>query len=221
MFLLSAENVSKIYRAGTRQEVRAVDDVSLSVGQGGCVLLTGPSGSGKTTLLALLGALARPTAGRVTLQGRDLAGASDVELARARRRLGFVFQNFSLLPRLPVWENVTYGLIPRGVTRDARLRLAEEQLERLGLASKLGERPEVLSGGEQQRVAVARALVTNPEILMADEPTSNLDQRSAEELIALFGRLHSEGHTLIVATHDPRFEPLATEVFRMDRGRLV
>jgi putative ABC transport system ATP-binding protein len=221
MTLIETQQVCRFFRAGTRDEIRAVEDVSLSIPGGEFVVLSGRSGSGKTTLLALLGALARPTSGKVLFEGRDLSGKSDVELARVRRGLGFVFQNFSLLPRLAVWENVTYGLVPRGVSRSHRYELARQGLERFGLGGRMGERPESLSGGEQQRVAVARALVSQPPVLLADEPTSNLDQRAGEDLIAILRELHAAGQTLIVATHDPALAALATRAFHIDRGRLV
>jgi len=218
--LVRVDHVCRYYRAGTPREVRAVDDVCLSIAPGDFVGLTGHSGSGKSTLLGLLGALDRPTSGKVLFQNRDLAGASDVELARSRRRIGFVFQSFLLLPRMPVWESVTYAMIPSGVPRRERRAVAERWFERLGIADKLDRRPDELSGGEQQRVVVARALVSNPLLLLADEPTSNLDRRSAADLIALLGELNREGLAVVVATHDPNVLTLATRTFIMDHGRL-
>ncbi len=220
MVILEARDVCKHYHAGARAEVRALDGVSLQIGRGSLAALTGPSGSGKTTLLALLGALERPTRGQVLFAGTDLAACSDAERARARRRLGFVFQNFSLIPGLPVWENVTYPLVPRGVGRRERLRLAGELLGRLGLASRLTARPEELSGGEQQRVAVARALVVRPEVILADEPTSNLDQASAAEVVGILRETHAGGTTVVLATHDPQLVGLATNVYELDTGKL-
>jgi putative ABC transport system ATP-binding protein len=219
--VLEARAVSKVYRAGTPAEVRAVEGVSLAVAAGSFTLLTGPSGSGKTTLLALLGALDRPTAGRVFFRGRDLHDCSDVELARVRRRLGFVFQDFALIPELSAWENVTYPLIPRGVRRAERYRLAGEALARLGLPGRLGARPAELSGGEQQRVALARALVGRPEALLADEPTSNLDERSGDAVLALLRQAHAEGTTVVLASHDGRARALATAVYALEGGRLT
>jgi putative ABC transport system ATP-binding protein len=220
MSLFEACNVCKYFRRGTAAEVRALDDVSLALPQGSFTLLTGPSGSGKTTLLALLGALDRPSAGHICFAGQDLARLSDVGLARVRRRLGFVFQDFSLIPGLPVWENITYPLIPRGRGPAARYETACLLLARLRLADKLTARPKELSGGELQRVAVARALAGQPEVLLADEPTSNLDPAAAGELVALLQGIHAEGKTVIVSSHDPQLVSLATQVCRLEAGRL-
>src|SRR5207244_3954545 len=157
----------------------ALQDISLIVRRGTFVALTGPSGSGKTTLLALLGALERPSRGQVLFDGRPLGALSDVALARLRRRLGFIFQDFALIPNLPAWANITYPLIPRGIGSARRRQIASELLSRLGIADKFAASPECLSGGEQQRLAVARALAGAPDVLLADEPTSNLDPMTA------------------------------------------
>ena len=218
---LEADQLSKQYRAGTDDEVRAIDGVSLSIPAGVFAALVGPSGSGKTTLLALLGALDRPTGGSVRFGDRRLDECSDVELARLRRRMGFVFQSFSLIPRLPIWENITYPLIPRGRSTAQRRQVAGEALERLGLSAKLDSPPEELSGGEQQRAAVARALVGDPDVLFADEPTSNLDRLAAAGLVAVFREIQQGGTTLVVSTHDPDLIELASVVFELDQGRLV
>jgi putative ABC transport system ATP-binding protein len=220
MVLLETRAVCKYFKQRTPNEVRAVDEVSLAIEPRQFVLLTGPSGSGKTTLLALLGALERPTRGAVLFEGRDLAGCFDAELARVRRRMGFVFQNFSLLGGLPVWENITYPLIPRGVRAPRRRELAGELLARLGMAEKFHARADELSGGEQQRVAVARALAGEPTVLLADEPTSNLDSAAGEALMALFQQIHQQGTTLILSSHDPRMTALATVGYRLEAGRL-
>jgi putative ABC transport system ATP-binding protein len=218
--ILEARNLSRSYRRGPA-EVRALADVSLAIPAGSFAALTGPSGSGKTTLLALLGALDRATGGAVLFAGWDLSAHSDVGLARVRRRVGFVAQDFALIPGLTAWENVAYPLIPRGVRRTERRRLAADLLARLGLADRLMTRPRELSGGEQQRVAVARALAGHPEVLLADEPTSNLDERSAEAVIDLFRELHGEGRTIVVASHDPRLTTLATTAWALAAGQLV
>jgi putative ABC transport system ATP-binding protein len=183
--------------------------------------LTGPSGSGKSTLLALLGALDRPTTGEIRLGGRSLAKMSDIGLAGIRRRWGFLFQGFALLPRLSVWENVSYPLIPLGVSRAKRLSAARRMLEPLGLAERQFDPAAVLSGGEQQRVALARALINTPDALFADEPTNQLDERSADAVLDAFRNLLAAGRTLIVATHDPRLLALATHVGEMTAGRLT
>jgi ABC-type lipoprotein export system ATPase subunit len=218
--LLEARGLCMVYRPGSAAEVRALGDVSLSVEEGSFTVLTGPSGSGKTTLLALLGALDRPTRGEVVFRGRALAGLSDAERARVRRRMGFVFQDFSLIGGLSVWENVTYPLIPRGLRRAERFERARALLARLGMADQLFKRPKELSGGEQQRVAVARALAGRPEVLLADEPTSQLDPQTAGELLAIFREVHAEGKTVILSSHDPILVGLGTRVFELERGRL-
>ena len=219
--LLEAESLSRIYHPGTSSEVRALSDVSLVIPAAGYVVLAGPSGSGKTTLLSLLGALDRPTAGHVRFADRNLEECSDVELARQRRRMGFVFQDFSLIPRLPVWENITYPQIPRGLSAAKRRQAAEEVLSRLGLSAKADVPPEELSGGEQQRAAVARALIGDPEVIFADEPTSNLDRKAAAELAAILQEINAGGTTLVVSTHDTLLAGSASLVFTLEDGRLV
>ena len=219
--ILEAESLSRVYHPGTSSEVRARNGVSLVIPGGGYVVLAGPSGSGKTTLLSLLGALDRPTSGHVKFSDRKLDECSDVELARQRRRMGFVFQNFSLIPRLPVWENITYPQIPRGLSAAKRRQAADGVLSRLGLAAKADVPPEELSGGEQQRVAVARALIGDPEVIFADEPTSNLDRRAATELAAILQEINAGGTTLVVSTHDTLLAESASLVFTLEDGRLV
>jgi putative ABC transport system ATP-binding protein len=220
MMLLETRSLCKYYRAGSREEVRAVEEVSLGIERGSLAVLTGPSGSGKTTLLALLGALERPTRGEVVFDGQDLAGCSGMELTRVRRRLGFVFQDFALIPNLSAEENITYPLIPRGLARRERRRLAGELLGRFGMEARRTTRAGALSGGEQQRVALARALAGQPEALLADEPTSNLDPSMGQELLDLFRQLHGEGKTVVLASHDPRAISFATHVLELEAGRL-
>jgi putative ABC transport system ATP-binding protein len=218
--LFETHALCKYYRPGSSAEVRALDDVSLTIAPGGFIVLAGPSGSGKTTLLALLGALERPTRGTVLFQGKNLTDCSDVELARTRRRMGFVFQDFSLIPSLSALENITYPLIPRGLSRPERTQRANALLARLGLAEKALVRAGALSGGEQQRVAIARALAGDPEVVLADEPTSNLDQESAKTLLGAFQELHEQGRTVILASHDPAVISLATRVLTLSEGKL-
>ncbi len=218
--LLETESLSRTYHPGTSSEVRALSDVSLAIPAGSYVVLDGPSGSGKTTLLSLLGALDRPTSGRVRFADRNLEDCSDVELARQRRRMGFVFQDFSLIPRLPTGENITYPQIPRGLSAAKRRQAADDVLSRLGLAAKADTPPEELSGGEQQRVAVARALIGDPEVIFADEPTSNLDRRAAAELAAILQEINAAGTTLVVSTHDTDLKESASLVFLLEDGRL-
>ncbi|MBI1916010.1 MAG: ABC transporter ATP-binding protein [Planctomycetes bacterium] len=217
---LETQSLCKFYRAGTRDEVRALDDISVGVERGEVLVVVGPSGSGKTTLLALLGALERPTRGHIFFEGRDLGECSDVALARVRRRMGFIFQDFSLIPDLSAGENITYPLIPRGVPRAERWRRAEELLSRFGLGGKLTARARELSGGEQQRVAVARALAGEPEVVLADEPTSNLDPVTGQGLLDLLRELNAGGTTLILSSHDPAVISLAGRVCELEGGKL-
>lgn len=215
MPLLETRNVGKCYLQGSDAEVWALRDHSLAISRGSFLVLSGPSGCGKTTLLSLLGALARPTHGKVLWEGRDLNACSDIELARLRRRLGFVFQNFALISKLPLWENITYPLIPRGVSRAERFEIARKLLARFQLTSKLLRTPQELSTGEQQRIAVARALAGNPEVILADEPTSNLDRPTATKLLTCFQEFHATGGTLIISSHDPEVVRLATTVHEL------
>jgi putative ABC transport system ATP-binding protein len=220
MALFEARALCKYYRAGSRAEVRALDDVSLGVERGSLTVVVGASGSGKTTLLALLGGLERATRGQVVFDGHILGDCSDAELARVRRRVGFVFQDFALIPNLTVAENITYPLIPRGVPRAERQRRARELLARLGIEDKLSAPARDLSGGERQRVAFARALAGQPEALLADEPTSNLDPETAAVLLALLRERHAAGTTVVLSSHDPQMTALATQVYELAAGRL-
>ncbi len=203
------------------RDVRALDRVSISVPRGAFLAVTGPSGCGKTTLLALLGALDRPTAGSVFFDGIDLGGSSEPERSRVRRRLGIVFQSSPLIRGLPLWENVTWPLVPRGVPARERRRIGGALLDRVGIARRAGARPEELSGGERQRVGVARALVADPEAVLADEPTSDLDRETATAVVGLLREFHASGRTVVVATHDPAVEALATVTLRLREGRVA
>ena len=220
MAIIVARGVSKVFTASGEREIRAVDDVSLTIEPGACWALTGPSGSGKSTLLALLGAIDRPSAGEILVDGRSLAALSDIGLAGVRRRFGFVFQSFSLLPRLQVWENISYPLVPLGVGRRQRLAAARELLESFGLADRLFDPAGTLSGGEQQRVALARALIGRPEVLFADEPTNQLDEASADAVLDAFRNILRDGTTLVLATHESRLISLATITGHMRFGKL-
>jgi putative ABC transport system ATP-binding protein len=220
--IIKTESVSKWYHRGRPDEIRAVDKVSLEIQENQSVVLYGPSGSGKTTLLGLLGTMDRPTEGKVFLAGRDLTHFSDLELSRIRRnKIGIVFQSFNLISGLSAWENVSYPLVPTGLSARQRFDRAESLLEKLDLGDRLYHAPEELSGGQQQRVAIARALVNDPDILIADEPTSNIDQNSANRLLDILAELKREGKTLIISSHDPVFRNHGDTVFRLDRGRLV
>jgi putative ABC transport system ATP-binding protein len=219
--IIRTENLSKWYNVGRTDEVRAVENISLEMLENQSVVLYGPSGSGKTTLLSLMGTIDRPTAGKIFLQGRDVTQFSDLELSRIRREMiGFVFQSFNLFSGFSAWENVSYPLIPIGINASERFERGKTLLERLGLGDRLHHSPEELSGGEQQRVAIARALINNPQILIADEPTSNIDADSVERLLEILGELKKEGKTIIVSSHDPIFKSHGDILFSLDRGRL-
>ena len=213
------ENVWKVYKLG-KVEVPALRGLSIEIGRGEHVAVMGPSGSGKSTFLHLAGALDRPTKGRVLIEGRDPSKLSDEELSMLRNRLiGFVFQTFNLIPRLTALQNVMLPLVVRGVDGERRLRKAKEALERVGLAHRMSHKPMELSGGEQQRVAIARAIVSDPKIILADEPTGNLDSTSAGEVVELLTRLNRElGITLVVVTHNPETAAPAKRIVKMRDG---
>ena len=213
------ENVWKIYKLGT-VEVAALRGLSIEIKRGEHLAMMGPSGSGKSTFLHLAGALDRPTRGRVLIEGRDPSKLNDDELSKLRNRyIGFVFQTFNLIPRLTALENVMLPLVVRGVDGSERRRRAIEALEQVGLGDRINHRPTELSGGEQQRVAIARAIVTRPRIVLADEPTGNLDSVSAKEIVKVLSRLNRElGITVVVVTHDPEVASAAQRVVKIRDG---
>ncbi|HIE08891.1 MAG TPA: ABC transporter ATP-binding protein [Armatimonadetes bacterium] len=218
---ISTENLTKIYRKGG-EEIRAVDGVSLSFDKGEFAAIYGTSGAGKSTLLYLIGGLGRPTSGRVTIGGVDLATLDDDTLADFRRqRIGFIFQFFYLIPTLTVLENVMVPLIPLSMPHREKVRRAEEAMERAAISHRREHLPGELSGGEQQRAVIARALVMDPEIILADEPTSDLDRKTAEAIISLFQDLNKRGKTIIVATHDMRILDRVPRRIGMEDGRIV
>jgi putative ABC transport system ATP-binding protein len=217
--LIELENVEKVYRMDG-VEVRALRGVTMTIAPGEFVAIMGPSGSGKSTCLHILGCLDRPTAGTYRLEGVDVSTLPDAELARLRsRRLGFVFQSYNLLPRLPAVENVELPMIYAGVP-DRRAR-ALAALEAVGLRERARHLPTQLSGGEQQRVAFARALVMSPAIILADEPTGNLDSATAREIMGLVQRLSREGMTIVLVTHDAEVASYARRVIQFRDGRVV
>lgn len=220
--LIEARQLAKTYRLG-QVDVAALRGVDVDVGAGEFIAITGPSGSGKSTLMHILGCLDTPSAGTYRLDGEDVGGLSGKRLAQVRnRKVGFVFQTFNLMPRLTVEENVALPLKYRGgVPRAERRTRALRLLERLGLAERIGHRPDELSGGERQRVAIARALVGEPAMLMADEPTGNLDSASGAEVMRTFAELHGMGHTIVLVTHDPNVAARAERVIQMSDGRVV
>lgn len=217
------EDVSKHYTLGN-QVVTALEDVSLRVARGEFLALAGPSGSGKSTLLNLIGCIDTPSSGRVAIEGQDVSGKSADELADLRLdTLGFVFQTFNLLPVLSAWENVEYPLLQkRDVDAGARRKRVERYLEVVGLAGHAHHRPNELSGGQRQRVAIARALATQPKIVLADEPTANLDHKTGEDILALMKQLNQEeGTTFIFSTHDARVMEMADRVIGLADGRIA
>ena len=220
--LLQARGLTKIYRMG-RVEVPALRGVDVDIAAGEFVAIMGPSGSGKSTLMHILGCLDTATDGQYLLDDQDVGRLSRRQLARVRNhKVGFVFQTFNLMPRMTVDENVALPLKYRGgVPRRERRERARKLLDRLGLADRIGHRPDELSGGERQRVAIARALVGEPAILMADEPTGNLDSRAGAEVMATFTELHAAGHTIILVTHDPNVAARAERIIEMADGRVA
>lgn len=219
--MIRTENLSKSYHCHTRHEVHAIQNINLEIKKNSFVVLHGPSGSGKTTLLNILGTLDRPTNGKVFMSGEDITSFSDIALSRLRReRVGFIFQDFHLIPRLSSWENVSYPLIPVGISPKKRFERAKILLEKMELGDRLYHSPEELSGGQQQRVAIARALINNPEIIIADEPTSNIDDETSEHILQLLTELKAHGVTMLVATHDVHFEKIADVVYKMKNGRI-
>ncbi len=220
--IIKAENLSKIYYENKPYEVKALTNINLEIQRNAFVVFSGPSGSGKTTLLSLIGTLDRPTRGKVSLYGEDITAYSDTALSRIRRKkIGFVFQNFNLLSRLTSWENVAYPLIPLGYSLKERFDKAKSLLEKFGLGKRLYHTPEELSGGEQQRVSIARALINDPEIIIADEPTSNIDAESVEALTYILKELQANGRTIIVSTHYEDLAKRADVVYRMKAGLLL
>jgi ABC-type lipoprotein export system ATPase subunit len=219
--LIELERVSRIYRMG-HVDVPALDDVSLCIDQGEFVAIVGPSGSGKSTMMNILGCLDRPTMGSYRLAGTPVGELDDDALARLRSRtIGFVFQSYNLLPRTSAIDNVATPLLYQGVGRAERQRRARATLERLGLGDRAKHEPTELSGGQQQRVAVARALVTEPALILADEPTGNLDSHTGAEVIALLRELHDTGRTVVLITHDGDVAAMADRQIHLLDGRVA
>ena len=218
--MIQLENVTKVYRMG-KVEVHALRGLTLSIDRGEMVAVIGASGSGKSTLLNIVGLLDRPTSGRYLFDGVDVSRLSDNQLAEMRNReFGFVFQDFNLLPRATALANVELPLVYAGSVRHRRER-ANEALERVGLAERANHKPTELSGGEQQRVAIARALVNNPPLILADEPTGNLDSKSGAEIISIFRKLHQDGKTVILITHEVDIAAQAQGTIRLHDGRIA
>lgn len=221
MSLIEIKDIYKIYNPG-ENEVRALDGVTLTVEHGEFLAIVGHSGSGKSTLMNMLGLLDIPTSGTYRLDGENVFGMTDDELSEIRnRQIGFIFQGFNLIPSLTAVENVELPLVYRGMKREDRHRLALEALQRVGLSHRLDHLPKQMSGGQQQRVAIARAVAARPPIILADEPTGNLDSHSGVEVMKILHELHEEGRTIILITHDNEIALEAQRVIRIHDGQIV
>ncbi len=221
MYIAEVEDVWKIYRVG-KVEYPALRGVTLYIPKGLFIVILGPSGSGKSTLLHLIGALDTPTKGRIIVDGKDVRKLTEKGRARLRRdTIGFVFQQFYLIPRLTALENVEVPMLIKGIPRSLRKKRALMLLERVGLKGKEHKRPTELSGGEQQRVAIARALANDPKLILADEPTGNLDTATAEKIMELLVELNNAGKTVVVVTHNPEHAKYAHMVVRIKDGKIV
>jgi len=220
--LIDIRDVTKTYEMGAETIVHALAGVSLSIDAGDYVAIMGPSGSGKSTLMNLIGCLDTPSTGSYILKGREIATMNDDELAQIRNKeIGFIFQTFNLLPRADAVHNVELPLVYSGLPRRERRERAEKALDAVGLGSRKHHRPNEMSGGQRQRVAIARALVNGPSILLADEPTGNLDSKTGEEILALMDDLHRGGNTIILVTHEDELAQHAARVVRLRDGKIV
>jgi len=218
MNIINIEHIAKIYQVGM-EEVHALADVSLTINKNEYVAIMGPSGSGKSTLMNILGCLDTPTKGLYTFTGSNVSEMNDNELASIRNReIGFVFQTFNLLPRSDALHNVELPLIYAGIAKEERRERAREALRKVGLEDRMDHKPNELSGGQRQRVAVARALVTSPSIILADEPTGNLDTKTGEDIMALFEDLYNQGNTIILVTHEEYIAKHANRIIRLRDG---
>ena len=218
--MIRLENITKIYEKHG-QTLRALEDVSLHVPKGDFLAITGPSGSGKTTLMNILGCLDRPTTGKYLLEGTTVEGLGGAAAADIRnRKIGFIFQSFNLIGSMSALENVELPLVLRGESHKIRRQKALEALARVGLQDRAGHRPAELSGGQQQRVAIARVLAAQPPLILADEPTGNLDGVTSREILSILRQLHQEGQTIVMITHDDGIAAAAPRQMRMEQGRL-
>ena len=218
--IISIERIRKTYEVGT-QQVHALAGVDLTIRRNDYVAIMGPSGSGKSTLMNILGCLDTPTSGRYVLNGTDVSHMDEEELAEVRNKeIGFVFQTFNLLPRYTALENVAVPLIYAGVSKSKRLRRAEEALRSVGLGDRMEHKPNEMSGGQRQRVAVARALINDPSIILADEPTGNLDTKTSIDIMHLFERIYKAGNTVIVVTHEEDIALHARRIVRLRDGAI-
>jgi putative ABC transport system ATP-binding protein len=216
--IIELENIQKSYYLG-KQELKVLKGISIEIFKNEYVALMGPSGSGKSTLMNILGCLDSPTAGKYVLNGEDVSKMQDDDLADVRNKeIGFVFQQFNLLPRLTAAENVALPLIYNGTSKKQRTELSLEMLDRVGLADRSHHKPNELSGGQNQRVAIARALVNNPSIILADEPTGNLDSKTSVEIMNIFDKIQTEGNTVILVTHEEDIAEFAHRIIRLRDG---
>ena len=218
--VINAKNISKVYQMGS-ETIRALDNVDISIEKGEYVAFMGPSGSGKSTLMNIVGCLDTPTTGQYWLSGNDVSEMTENELAEIRNKeIGFVFQTFNLLPRSTSLENVELPLIYAGISKSKRKEIAQHTLESVGLGDRGSHKPNELSGGQRQRVAIARALVNNPSIILADEPTGNLDSKTSYEIMDLFDKLHKKGNTIIMVTHEEDIAEYAHRIIRLRDGNI-
>ncbi len=218
--MIQAIDIKRVYRVG-EVKIEAIRGISLRIKTGDFVSIAGPSGSGKSTLMHIIGCLDRPTSGKFFLDGKEVGKLNDDELAEMRnKKIGFVFQQFNLLSRSTTLRNVELPLIYAGVKTRERIKRAKAALEKVGLSHRLYHRPNELSGGERQRVAIARALVNNPSLILADEPTGNLDSKAGQGIIEIFQKLHNEGHTLIVVTHEKYVAGYSERIIHIKDGLL-
>lgn len=219
--LLRIQNVSKIFRLDGL-EVKALNNVSLEIKKGEFVSIMGPSGCGKSTLMYLLGCLDKPTSGKIILEDKDVSSLSEIELAKIRnQKIGFVFQMFNLLPRTSALTNVELPLVYSNLNSETRHQKAKKALERVGLGNRISHFPNQLSGGQQQRIAIARALINHPSLILADEPTGNIDSKAGKEIMDLLKNLNKQGNTIILVTHDIEIANYAQRIISMRDGRIV
>jgi putative ABC transport system ATP-binding protein len=221
MALIDLKDIYKIYQMGSAQ-INALDGLDCQIEKGEYVALMGPSGSGKSTLMNIIGCLDTPSKGIYSLNGTNVSDMSDDELASIRNvEIGFVFQSFNLLPRTSAIENVSLPLVYAGISKNERMERAQKALEKVGLGDRADHKPNELSGGQRQRVAIARALINNPSIVLADEPTGNLDSKSSLEIMNLFGQIHQDGNTVVMVTHEEDIAKYAKRTIRMIDGKLA